>query len=118
MHQRISSGTLDSPSWNLVRTAKLAAHIYAPLGTRMALGDYVRVTKTFLEAFKTLEDHLEVKDVHGGENKLKDGELAQLCHDLKVRNLPEPMSPLTAGCRHIRTSYRAGVLKMTAYGGH
>ncbi|TFK53635.1 hypothetical protein OE88DRAFT_1655850 [Heliocybe sulcata] len=52
MHQQISSGTLDSPSWDLVRTSKLAARMYAPLGTRMSLGDFVRVTRTFLDAFK------------------------------------------------------------------
>ena len=44
---------MDSPSWNLVRIAKLAARVYAPLGTRMSLGDYVRVERAFLEAFKT-----------------------------------------------------------------
>lgn len=33
--------------------ARLAAPIYAPLGTSMGLGDYVRVVRTFLEAFKT-----------------------------------------------------------------
>lgn len=32
--------------------ARLAAPIYAPLGTSMGLGDYVRVVRTFLEAFK------------------------------------------------------------------
>ncbi|OCH84678.1 hypothetical protein OBBRIDRAFT_785863 [Obba rivulosa] len=55
MHQQISSGTLDAPSWKLIRNAKLAARIYAPLGTTMSLGDYVRVVRTFLEAFKLAE---------------------------------------------------------------
>ncbi|CCM05324.1 uncharacterized protein FIBRA_07538 [Fibroporia radiculosa] len=55
MHQQISSGTLDAPSWRLIRNAKLAARIYAPLGTTMRLGDYVRVVRTFLEAFKLAE---------------------------------------------------------------
>lgn len=32
--------------------ARLAAPLYAPLGTSMGLGDYVRVVRTFLEAFK------------------------------------------------------------------
>jgi glycerol-3-phosphate O-acyltransferase/dihydroxyacetone phosphate acyltransferase len=35
MHREISSGTLDSPSWELIRTAKLAATMYAPLGTKV-----------------------------------------------------------------------------------
>ncbi len=55
MHEQISSGTLDAPSWRLIRIAKLAARIYAPLGTTMTLGDYVRVVRTFLEAFKLAE---------------------------------------------------------------
>ncbi|KAH7106839.1 hypothetical protein BKA62DRAFT_685252 [Auriculariales sp. MPI-PUGE-AT-0066] len=58
----IRSGTLDSPSWDYVRTAKLTARLYAPLGTHMSLGEYVRVTQRFLEAFKAntaLDGHLE-----------------------------------------------------------
>ncbi|OSC97413.1 hypothetical protein PYCCODRAFT_1454906 [Trametes coccinea BRFM310] len=55
MQQQISSGTLDAPSWRLIRIAKLAARMYAPLGTTMSLGDYVRVVRTFLEAFKLAE---------------------------------------------------------------
>ncbi|KAH9931180.1 uncharacterized protein BXZ73DRAFT_47432 [Epithele typhae] len=55
MHHQISSGTLDAPSWRLIRNAKLAARLYAPLGTTMSLGDYVRVVRTFLEAFKVAE---------------------------------------------------------------
>ncbi|KAK7692597.1 hypothetical protein QCA50_004229 [Cerrena zonata] len=52
IHQQLSAGTLDSPSWKLIRIAKLATRIYAPLGTEMSLGDYVRVVRTFIEAFK------------------------------------------------------------------
>ena len=36
----------------MVRIAKLAAQVYAPLGTGMSLGDYVRVSRVFLEGFK------------------------------------------------------------------
>jgi len=53
IHDRISSGTFNSPSWDFIRTAKLAARMYAPLGTFMSLGDHVRLSRTFLEAFKT-----------------------------------------------------------------
>ncbi|KAH7920538.1 hypothetical protein BV22DRAFT_1039733 [Leucogyrophana mollusca] len=90
MHQQISARTIDAPSWDLVRCAKLATRIYVPLGTRMSLGDYVRVTRTFVEAFKASED---------AQNKLGNGatpgddvspeatnedvELAQLRRDLK-----------------------------------
>ncbi|KAL1723984.1 hypothetical protein EV715DRAFT_245595 [Schizophyllum commune] len=55
LHNTISSGTLDAPSWDMARTAKLAARIYAPLGTQMSLGEYVRVTQRFLDAFKSKE---------------------------------------------------------------
>ena len=55
MHKQISSGTYDSPNWDIVRCAKLAARVYAPLGTRMALGDHVRVCRAFVEAFKWAE---------------------------------------------------------------
>ncbi|OCB90435.1 hypothetical protein A7U60_g2356 [Sanghuangporus baumii] len=55
IHQLISSGTFDAPSWDIVRCGKLAARIYAPLGTHMALGDYVRVCRAFVEAFKWAE---------------------------------------------------------------
>jgi glycerol-3-phosphate O-acyltransferase/dihydroxyacetone phosphate acyltransferase len=88
MHQQISSGTLDSPSWNLVRTAKLAARIYAPLGTRMTLGDYVRVSKRFLEAFKAPENRPE----GDGSREETGSELVQLRQDLKVGS-PSPAVP-------------------------
>ena len=67
----IRSGTLDAPSWDYVRTAKLTTRLYAPLGTQMSLGEYVRVTQRFLEAFKA--------------NTALEGKLDQLRKDLKVR---------------------------------
>lgn len=87
MHQEISSRTIDAPSWEVVRTAKLASRIYAPLGTRMSLGDYVRVTRIFVEAFKA-SDHVEEDVTSGGEDDKAeyaraDADLVQLRHDLK-----------------------------------
>ncbi|KAK7472659.1 hypothetical protein VKT23_000772 [Stygiomarasmius scandens] len=79
LYQKISSGTIDSPSWDLVRISKLAARIYAPLGTRMTLGDHVRVVRTFLEAFKHLE-----QDSHETDLPFDKSRLAQLCSDLKI----------------------------------
>ncbi|KAL1741387.1 hypothetical protein HDZ31DRAFT_45543 [Schizophyllum fasciatum] len=70
LHNTIGSGTLDAPSWDMARTAKLAARIYAPLGTQMSLGEYVRVTQRFLDAFKSKEVMAD--------------ELDDLQHDLKV----------------------------------
>jgi hypothetical protein len=89
MHKQISSGTIDSPSWDLVRTAKLAARIYAPLGTRMSLGDHIRVVRAFLDAFKdtgdpsggsgtsSVKEDAEVSNEHST--------LIDLRRDLKVR---------------------------------
>ncbi|KAG8907177.1 hypothetical protein FRB99_005149 [Tulasnella sp. 403] len=51
MHAQLSSNTIDSPSWDLIRIAKTAARIYVPLGTRMRLGDWVRVVARFVEGF-------------------------------------------------------------------
>ncbi|KAF8973156.1 hypothetical protein BDZ97DRAFT_1779746 [Flammula alnicola] len=78
IHDKISSGTLDSPSWDLIRTAKLAARMYAPLGTMMSLGDHVRIIRTFFEAFKIPRDYVPV----GQEADVQ--ELDQLQHDLKA----------------------------------
>lgn len=62
MQKIISAGTLDSPTWDLIRSAKLAARMYAPLGTLMTLGDYVRLIRQFLDAFKNAE-HTLPKDL-------------------------------------------------------
>ena len=91
MHQQISSGTLDAPSWRLIRIAKLAARIYAPLGTTMTLGDYVRVVRTFLEAFKLAEAPRSDPSMSSdGEAPppdqvtREDAKIVQLGRDLKV----------------------------------
>ena len=55
IHDQISSGTIDSLSWDMFRSAKIAARMYAPLGTNMSLGDYVRVCRAFVEIFKWAE---------------------------------------------------------------
>jgi len=86
MHQEISSRTIDAPSWEIVRTAKLASRIYVPLGTKMSLGDYVRVTRIFVEAFKDF-DRMEDNSSREGEKveyTEEDVKLLQLRHDLQV----------------------------------
>jgi glycerol-3-phosphate O-acyltransferase/dihydroxyacetone phosphate acyltransferase len=82
LHDKISSGTFDAPSWDYIRTAKLAARIYAPLGTMMSLGDYVRISRSFLEAFKAPEDYIS------DENDAEIQELQRLQADLKVKHFP------------------------------
>lgn len=87
MHQQIGSRTIDSPSWEIVRSAKMATRIYAPLGTLMSLGDYVRVTRTFVEAFKASDDTQKSKrsaEDQSVDFTKEDAELNQLRHDLKV----------------------------------
>ena len=56
----------------IIRTSKLAAQIYAPLGTTMSLGDYVRVCRTFIEVFKWAED--ENKGSLGTHSDTEEGE--------------------------------------------
>jgi glycerol-3-phosphate O-acyltransferase / dihydroxyacetone phosphate acyltransferase len=51
MQTQISAGTIDAPSWDTVRVSKLATRMYAPLGTQMALSDFVRVWRVFADAF-------------------------------------------------------------------
>ena len=84
MHQEISSRTIDAPSWDLVRVARLAARIYAPLGTRMSLGDYVRVTRIFVEAFKVCHPPTESETYIEVEVTKEDEALMALHRDLKV----------------------------------
>ncbi|KXN91075.1 hypothetical protein AN958_03142 [Leucoagaricus sp. SymC.cos] len=87
LHQKISSGTWNAPSWDLIRTAKLAARIYAPLGTTMTLGDHVRLSIAFQDIFKTADVHtnddsgfLTAADQHD----LPVTEVNQLRRDLKA----------------------------------
>jgi len=51
LSERIRSGTLDSPSWDLIKAANLARTIYAPFGTKIGLGSHVRLTQKFIDAF-------------------------------------------------------------------
>ena len=93
MHREISAGTLDSPSWDLIRAAKLATRMYAPLGTRMSLGDYVRVVRTFLEAFKVSLPHdgSVNEGSTGSAGETDEGELSKR-EDTKVLQLRESLS--------------------------
>lgn len=66
----------------------MATPIYAPLGTGMSLGDYVRVTRTFLELFKAahLPDPAPSRDLAGQEinGQLKVEDIVKLKEDLQV----------------------------------
>ncbi|KAI0320922.1 hypothetical protein OF83DRAFT_466959 [Amylostereum chailletii] len=88
LHRQIASGTLDAPAWDLVRISKLSASIYAPLGTRMTLGDYVRVSRTFLEAFKSERlppaPGSSGRDTDGSDSGPENEEIVQLKRDLRA----------------------------------
>lgn len=99
MQQQISSGTFDSPTFDIIRSAKLATRIYAPLGTNMSLGDYVRVCRAFVEVFKWAELEGSRSDnqgftTSGSEEedehvvKLHCALVNKLRRDLKVWKLP------------------------------
>ncbi|KAF8334240.1 uncharacterized protein EI90DRAFT_3051548 [Cantharellus anzutake] len=53
---QLSSGIIDAPSWEIVQVSKTAARMYAPFGTRMSLGDWVRVVRAFICGFAPTPD--------------------------------------------------------------
>ncbi|KAF9784425.1 hypothetical protein BJ322DRAFT_847987 [Thelephora terrestris] len=84
IRRQISQGTVDAPSWEIVRSAKCAANIYAPLGTMMSLGDYVRLVKAYINVFAVA--HAPVSQGEKEESSLReeDDRIVRLCADLKV----------------------------------
>ena len=79
----------------------MATSIYAPLGTAMSLGDYVRITRTFLELFKAahLPDQVQSKNVAGQQvdDHWKDKDIVELKEDLQVSQrlvIPNTIFPL------------------------
>jgi hypothetical protein len=75
----------------------------------MSLGDHVRATRTFLEAFKRAEFLNELKNTESDDNELTMDNLsnARLCHDLKARNLlvlSYILLVIACGDSHIRIS--------------
>ncbi|KAF9010484.1 hypothetical protein BDQ17DRAFT_1387737 [Cyathus striatus] len=78
IEEKIISGTFTAPSWDLIRISKLASRMYAPLGTQMTLGDHVRSTRAFLEAFKSVNKTVE------DEQDTVITDLLRLRNDLKV----------------------------------
>lgn len=133
MQSQISSGTIYAPNWNTVRVAKLAARMYAPLGTRMTLGDHVRVTRVFADTFSgriagKWEDVKE-KDEWGSDRgesvdeeikpiESDDQEAQQkrdtLAKDLGVSDFPASNDYLNPTHRTTKTSLPILELKMSA----
>ena len=82
---QLSTGTIDAPSWEIVRVSKTATRMYAPLGTRMTLGDWVRVVRTFVGGFSH-----EKTQSHPAQDDDENQELiSQLVADLNVRTSPQ-----------------------------
>ncbi|KAG6900496.1 hypothetical protein C0993_009806 [Termitomyces sp. T159_Od127] len=88
MQEIISSGTIDSPTWDLVRTSKTTARIYAPFGTLMSLGDHVRVIRNFIDVLRPTEihgsTHVVLSDKDGDNLHENLDELKRLRNDLKA----------------------------------
>ncbi|GAA5854962.1 hypothetical protein JCM9279_003589 [Rhodotorula babjevae] len=69
----IRSGILDAPSWAVIRIANTARRLYAPLGTRLTLGDHVRLTQRFVDALagkradKTWDEAVAAEEGEGEE---------------------------------------------------
>lgn len=85
---QLSSGTIDAPSWEVVRVSKTAGRMYAPLGTRMTLGDWVRVVRTFVGGFAL--------ERWNGSDEWNEEKITSLKQDLIVCLVPpSPFSLLT-----------------------
>ncbi|GAA6048770.1 hypothetical protein JCM3770_003957 [Rhodotorula araucariae] len=69
----IRSGILDAPSWAVIRLANTARRLYAPLGTRLTLGDHVRLTQRFVDALAGKRAEKRWEDVRAAE-ELEDEE--------------------------------------------
>ncbi|KAF6760150.1 hypothetical protein DFP72DRAFT_805275, partial [Ephemerocybe angulata] len=78
LQEAIRAGTLEAPTWDHIRNAKLAARIYAPLGTRMPLGEFVRLTRRFSDVFTDAE-----KDAPSRVAKADQKSVQKLSEDLK-----------------------------------
>lgn len=82
----------------------------------MTLGDFVRVTRTFVEAFKLSEAKGEESDQH----KREDDEINALRDDLKVTDtsLDKRLLLFTRTHRGIKTSLYTGASRTTVFDDH
>lgn len=69
--EQIRTGTLDAPSWSLLRCANTARRLYAPLGTQMPLGEHVRLTQRFVDALAGKRAVIRWKDTDNIARALK-----------------------------------------------
>ncbi|BGP43849.1 hypothetical protein JCM10449v2_007906 [Rhodotorula kratochvilovae] len=69
----IRSGILDAPSWAVIRIANTARRLYAPLGTRLTLGDHVRLTQRFVDALAGKRAEKRWEEVRDAEEREDEG---------------------------------------------
>lgn len=88
LQERIRSGILEAPTWEHIRNAKVAARLYAPLGTMMPLGEYVRLSRRFADVFASAD-----KSEPSNLSQADKGFILQLCEDLKARSSSLLLTP-------------------------
>jgi len=59
MDKIIRNGILDSPNWEYIEYAQTARNLYHSFGLNITFGDYIRLTKRFLDVFARKEKKLE-----------------------------------------------------------
>jgi len=55
----IRNGILDSPNWNYIEYAQTARNLYYPYGVDITYGNYIRLTRRFLDVFTCREKKSE-----------------------------------------------------------
>lgn len=84
MEETVRSSTLDAPNWRTLRIAHTARNLYAGhLGTQISLGEYVRLTKSFINALgKANVETGNDSDSESSESNLN-GNLKWNCNNIK-----------------------------------
>lgn len=63
---------MDAPSWEHLRAANTARRLYAPLGTKLTLGDHVRLTQRFVDALAGKRAEKKWSDSEEDEERVKE----------------------------------------------
>ena len=103
MEEQIRGGTLDAPSWEILRIgitqrvlvdeARVAQRLYAPLGTELSLGEYVRLNQRFVDLFAhkkkradsgTYTPILERKEFNFESASMTDKEFIQAPEEIQI----------------------------------
>ncbi|BGP28020.1 acyltransferase [Rhodotorula toruloides] len=93
----IRSGILDGPSWSIIRLANTARRLYAPLGTKLSLGDHVRLTQRFVDALmgkraeRTWEEIVRLQGGEEGEGRKRRDKRPDVERNLTEEVLKTPL---------------------------